>query len=107
VQSHAGAISLLNALPPSWAAGSIADIRCRGGHRVSLSWREGRFDGAAIVGGVSGPLTLELPSGNYAVTGASDQAIPAELAEGAPGRTRLTWQASSGARYTITARSAI
>ncbi|MBI4921893.1 MAG: glycoside hydrolase family 95 protein [Devosia nanyangense] len=108
VQSHAGAISLMKALPPSWTDGSITDIRCRGGHRVSVSWRQGRFDRASIVSGASGPLTLDLPSGNYAVSSASDNAIPVEAAEGVVfGRASLGWQTSSGARYTVTARSAI
>src|SRR5690606_25462689 len=41
VQSHEGAISLLKTLPPSWTGGTIANIRCRGGHEASVTWRNG------------------------------------------------------------------
>ena len=41
LQSHGGEIRLLPALPKAWDRGSFRDMVCRGGVRVSLSWREG------------------------------------------------------------------
>jgi alpha-L-fucosidase 2 len=49
IQSHAGEISLLPALPASWAAtGEVTGLRARGGYEVSMKWDKGRLLSAEI-----------------------------------------------------------
>jgi alpha-L-fucosidase 2 len=103
VQSHGVAITLLKTLPPSWTTGSIRDIRCRGGHRASVSWRDGQLDQVALTIGASGPVTVDLPDGNWTIRDDTGTTVSATTAPSAQGRMRLTWPAVGAKRYTIRA----
>lgn len=59
VQSHAGAIHLLPALPDVWESGTVKGLRCRGGFEiVEMTWENNRIRKAVIRSNLGGNLRI-------------------------------------------------
>jgi len=98
VQSHAGEVAILPALPKAWADGSFAGLKARGGITVGADWKAGRLARATVGLGRDGTVVVRLPGDAKAsVTDAGGQSVPATF-EG--GTVRFTGR--NGQQYTLT-----
>jgi alpha-L-fucosidase 2 len=58
LQSQAGEVNLLPALPKAWATGSVTGLRARGGFTVDMAWDDGTLATATIRAAHDGPCTV-------------------------------------------------
>ncbi len=63
LQSHAGEISLLPALPSAWPEGFVTGLRARGGYTVDVSWSGGKINNLTLRADQDGICTLRVPQG--------------------------------------------
>lgn len=58
LQSHAGEVELLPALPNDWRTGSVQGIMARGGFEVSIKWSAGVLEEVRILSRLGGPCKM-------------------------------------------------
>ncbi|MEI6177520.1 MAG: glycoside hydrolase N-terminal domain-containing protein [Verrucomicrobiota bacterium] len=67
VQSHAGEISILPALPTDWKDGNVRGLSARGGFEVDVTWKDGRFTQAKLHSVLGNPAVLRVPGNPPAI----------------------------------------
>jgi len=97
LQSHAGELRLLPALPSAWPCGRARGLRARGGYVVDLTWNGGEWTEASIAAARDGHCVLRLAGGKIAVTDLESNAVPVETEGG-----RLIFLAVAGQTYKLT-----
>jgi len=99
LQSHAGEIALLPALPKQWPTGSAHGLRARGGFLVDLAWTDGRLEGATLYASVGGECRLRA-HGPIVVSTQHGESIPLrDLGDGS-----IAFAAQAGQRYHLRPR---
>ena len=71
MQSHAGCIHLLPALPDAWEEGHISGLKARGNFTVDIAWKEGKLHKVEILSGAGEPC--EVRYGNKTVRLATEK----------------------------------
>jgi alpha-L-fucosidase 2 len=99
LQSHAGELELLPALPKDWPAGSVTGLRARGGLGVDLTWNAGSLASATLRAKVAGPVRIRsMASVVRTVTGPDGPVPVRRVGEGV-----VEFEAKAGGVYQLAA----
>lgn len=99
LQSHAGEVSILPAVPPSWKSGSFRGLKARGGFEVDATWTDGRPAEIKVISNLGQPLVLRLPGKHSNIAAREIGGRGASIPAAADGTFRLPTKA--GATYLI------
>jgi alpha-L-fucosidase 2 len=75
LQSHAGEISLLPALPSSWKNGLVTGLKARGGFEVSMEWKDGKLIQSEIKSLLGKPFVVRVNGKTKNYTAAKGETI--------------------------------
>jgi len=98
LQSHAGYVHLLPALPKAWPAGRVRGLRARGGFEIDIEWEGGVLAKAVIRAKSTGPCKLR----TAAPVGVKHGRDP--VATKQAGAETIVFEAKAGGTYVLTAR---
>ena len=101
LQSHAGEIHFLPALPSAWPDGSFRGLRARGGLDLDLEWRGGRATEAVLRASADGRHKLR-PQGGQQIAAIREGGKPLPFAAAADGTVEVSMRA--GERYAVAFR---
>ena len=100
LQSHAGEVSILPAVPPSWKSGSYRGLKARGGFEVDVAWTEGKPGDLKVTSKLGEPLVLRLPGKPATITVKETGGRSATIKAAQDGTFRFPTKA--GVTYAIT-----
>jgi alpha-L-fucosidase 2 len=84
LQSHAGELAILPALPKAWADGRVRGLKARGGVEVEIVWRGGKPVSALLTASLNGAHRVRPPRGSrVTAVRAGNNALRVEQADGA------------------------
>lgn len=75
LQSHAGCIDVLPALPDCWADGSFSGLVARGNFHISAVWKNKQPAEITVEAKAGGVCILRLPGYDYTITGKDGRAV--------------------------------
>jgi alpha-L-fucosidase 2 len=84
LQSHAGEVELLPALPAAWKTGHIHGLMARGGFEVDIDWENGKLVKSKIISKLGNPLKLSF-KGKTAELKTTEKGKSYMVTEGASG----------------------
>lgn len=96
LQSTAGTITLLPALPDEWSSGSVKGLRAKGGFEINMSWQNGKLEKAEIIS-LSGAV-CRLRANCTASVLCDGKTVNSRIEDGA-----IVFDTAEGEKYTITA----
>jgi alpha-L-fucosidase 2 len=96
MQSQAGEIQLLPALPKAWHTGEVSGLRARNGFEVSEVWAEGRLISATIISTLGEPCIVRYT--NKLRVSENGNVVPVER----PEATVLSFKTKAGGVYILT-----
>lgn len=102
MQSNAGYINILPAIPDVWASGSVDGIVARGNFELGIDWADGKADTVTILSKNGGECVVQaagIKAAGVTVTDADNNSVTVVEDEE---KERITFDTKKGMTYTIT-----
>lgn len=98
LQSHAGVIDLLPALPKEWATGSVKGLKARGNFTVDMEWKDGKITNYRITSTEPREVKVRIDGKTKTIRSEkeADRFVDAEKLVPSPGNTRYVINPETG-----------